>query len=80
MDCSFKSTKKLDLFNIIYTYIYIKRFIGLVGRVRQWSGRPKTLKMVRDTFLLNTQQCMVRIKSKVGQSGERSRNLSYTSV
>ena len=33
---------------------------------------PKTLKMVLDTYLLNTQQYKVRIKSKVEQSRERS--------
>ena len=33
---------------------------------------PKTLKMVLDTSLLNTQQYMVRIKGKVEQSRERS--------
>ena len=32
---------------------------------------PKTLKMVLDTFLLNTQQYKVRIKGKVEQSRER---------
>ena len=60
-------------------YIYI---IGQVGTVfRQWSCRPvfnprsvipKTLKMVLDTSLLNTQQYKVCIKSKVEQSRERS--------
>ena len=61
------------------------RLGGLVGRVfAKWSGRPrfnprschvilKTLKMVLDTFLLNTQQYKVRIKGKVEQSRERSR-------
>ena len=49
--------------------------IGLVGRVlangpgdlNSISSRviPKTLKMVLDTSLLNTQQYMVRIRSKV---------------
>ena len=34
---------------------------------------PKTLKMVLDTSLLNTQQYKVRIKGKVEQSRERSR-------
>ena len=34
---------------------------------------PKTLKMVLDTALLNTQQYKVRIKNKVEQSRERSR-------
>ena len=33
---------------------------------------PKTLKMVLDTSLLNTQQYKVRIKGKVEQSKERS--------
>ena len=33
---------------------------------------PKTLKMVLDTSLLNTQQYKVRIKGKVEKSRERS--------
>ena len=41
---------------------------------------PKTLKMVLDTYLLNTQQYKVRIKGKVEQFRERSSALSYTSV
>ena len=41
---------------------------------------PKTLKMVLDTSLLNTQQYKVRIKGKVGQSRERSSALPYISV
>ena len=51
------------------------RFIGLVGRVfangpgdlGSIPGRiiPKTLKIVLDTSLLNTQQYKVRIKDKV---------------
>ena len=40
----------------------------------------KTLKMVQDTSLLNTQQYKVRIKGKVKQSRERSSALPYTSV
>ena len=40
----------------------------------------KTLKMVLDTSLLNTQQYKVRIKGKVEQSRERSSTLSYTLV
>ena len=61
------------------------RFIGLVGRVfangpgdqGSISGRviPKTLKMVLDTFLLNTQHYKVRIKGKVEQSREWSSTL-----
>ena len=41
---------------------------------------PKTLKMVLDTSLLNTQQYKVRIKGKVEQSRERSSTFPYTSV
>ena len=41
---------------------------------------PKTLKMVLDTALLNTQHYKVRIKGKVEQSREWSSALLYTSV
>ena len=61
---------------------------GLVGRVfandsgdrDSIPGRviPKTLEMVLDTSLLNTQQYKVRIKGKMEQSWERSSALSYT--
>ena len=64
--------------------------IDLVGRVFAHGpgdlgsipGRvmPKTLKMVLDTFLLNTQQYKVHIKGKMKQSRERSSTLPYTSV
>ena len=64
--------------------------IGLVGRVfangpgdlGSILGRviPKTLKMVLDTSLLNTQKYKVYIQSKVEQSRERSSALPYTSV
>ena len=66
------------------------RLIGLVGRVfangpgdlASIPGRviPKTLKMVLDTSLLNTQQYKVRMKDKVEQSRERSSGLSNTEV
>ena len=69
---------------------YINRIIGLVGRVftngpgdlRSIPGQviPKTLKMVLDTSLLNTQQYKVRIKGKVEQFWERSSALPYISV
>ena len=65
-------------------YIYSNRLIGLVVRVfangpgdlGSIPGRiiPKSLKMVLDTPLLNTQQYKVRIKGKVENS------LPYTSV
>ena len=41
---------------------------------------PKTLKMVLDAALLNTQHYKVRIKGKVEQSREWSCALPYTSV
>ena len=68
----------------------LQTLIGQVGRVFAngpgdlgsiW-GRviPKTLKMVLDTFLLNTQQYKVHIKGKMEQSRERSSALLYTLV
>ena len=48
---------------------------SILGRVI-----PKTLKMVLDTSLLNTQQYKVRIKGKVEQSREQSSALPYTLV
>ena len=75
----------INLMQLVRSY----RFIDLVGRVftnglgdlGSIPGRviPKTLKMVLDTSLLNTQQYKVRIKGKVEQSRERS-YLPYTSV
>ena len=63
---------------------------GLVGRVfangpgdlGSIPGRviPKTLKMVLDNLLANTQQYKVRIKGKVEQSRESSSALPYISV
>ena len=41
---------------------------------------PKTLKIVQDTSLLNTQQYKVRIKGRVEQHWETSRAFPYTSV
>ena len=86
----FDGTKKRTYtYTCIYIYIYIYIF-GLVGRVfandlgdlGSIPGRviPKTLKMVLDTSLLNTQQYKVRIKGKVEQFWERSSTLPYTSV
>ena len=66
------------------------RLIGLVGRVLANGPEnlgsipgcviPKTLKMVFDTSLVNTQQLKVRNRGKVEQSRERSSALPYTSV
>ena len=41
---------------------------------------PKTLKIVLDTYLLNTQHYKVCIKGKVEQPRVRSSTLSYASV
>ena len=48
---------------------------SILGRVIR-----KTLKMVLDISLLNTQQQKVRIKGKVEQSRQRSSAFPYTSV
>ena len=63
------------------------RLHSLVGRVGPGDLNsilghviPKTLKIVLDTCLLNTQQYKVRIEGKVEQSRERSSALPYTSV
>ena len=76
--------------NMIKMDITKYNITGLLGRVfangprdlDSISGRviPKTLKMVLDTYLLNTQQYKVCIKGKVEQSREWSSSLSYTSV
>ena len=68
----------------------LDRLIGLVVRVfvigpgdlGSIPGRviPKTLKMLLNTSLLNTQEYKVRIKGKVEQSWERSSALSYSYV
>ena len=59
-----------------------KVFANGLGDLGSIPGRviPKTLKMVLDTSLLNTQQYKVSIKGKVEQSWERSIALSFTSV
>ena len=65
-----------DVIRIIYTHLYgLNRPIAQVGRVFAYGPgdlgsipgrvRPKTLKMVLDTSLLNTQQYKVCIKDKV---------------
>ena len=74
----------------MYVSLRLNWLIGQMGRVfANGPGEmgsipdlviPKTLKMVINTSLLNTQQYKVRIKSKVEQSRARSRALPYTSV
>ena len=41
---------------------------------------PKTLKMVLDTSLFNTQEYKVRIRGKVEETKEKSSAFPYTSV
>ena len=62
--------------------LHLKVFANGPGDQRSITGRvtSKTLKMVLDMFLLNTQQHKVHIKGKVEQSWERSSALPYTSV
>ena len=72
---------------ILLLFIWL---IGQIGRVFAYCPGdqvsipgwviPKTLKMVFDTSLLNTQHYEVRIKGKVEQSMEWSGTFSYTSV
>ena len=62
---------KLDTFKMASQYLQC----SIQGRVI-----TKTLKMVLDTSLLNTQQYKVSIKGKVGQSRVRSNALPYTSM
>ena len=72
------------LFNTNYSLIGLvdRVFTNGLGDVGSIPGRVilKTLKIVFDTALLNTQQYKVRIKSKVEQSRERNSTLPYTSV
>ena len=65
----------------IYIYIYVCVCVYVLFTLQEtWGsipGRiiPKTLKMVLNTSLLNTQQYKVHIKDKVEQSGARSSTL-----
>ena len=60
----------------------VRVFINGLGDLGSISGRviPKTQKMVLDASLLNTQHYKVWIKSKVGQSWERSSALPHILV
>ena len=87
LDCS-----SLPLIRTLYCWVLSKEVSSIIFKVfgMTWSGillgwvfangHTKTLKMVLDISLLNTQQYKVRIKGKVEQSGERSSTLPYTSV
>ena len=60
----------------------VRVFVKGPGDLTSIPGRviPKTLKMVLDVSLLNTQHYKVRIKGKVEQTRERSSALPYTLV
>ena len=65
-----------------HTHTHTHTFANGQGDRGSIPGRviPKTLEMVFDTSLLNTQQYKVRIKGKVEQCWERSSALPNTSV
>ena len=63
-----------SVINLIHLFSWDLVF-SILGRVI-----PKTLKMVLDIYLLNTQHYKVRIKGKVEQSKERSSTLPNNSV
>ena len=60
----------------------VRVFAYGLGDLGSIPGRviPKTLKMVLDVSLLNTQHYKVGIKGKVKKSRERSSTLPYTLV
>ena len=57
-------------------------FTNGLGDLGSIPGRviPKTLKMVLDTSLINTQQYKVRIEGKVEQSRERSSAVAVANI
>ena len=76
-----KKKKKRQIMRIIERS-WIECSPMLLGDLGSIPGRviPKTLKMVQDASLLNTQQYKVRIKGKVEQSRKRSSAFPYTLV
>ena len=62
--------------------IMVRVFANGPGDLGSIPGRviPKTLKMVLDASLLNTQHYKVEVKVKVEKSRERSSALPYTLV
>ena len=88
----FKLTfKQISFFYFLFLTMYslnwlidlmVRVFANGPGNLGSIPGHviPKTLKMVLDTSLLNTQQYKIRIKGKVEQSWKRSSALPYTSV
>ena len=74
---SLKHSIRICIFAYLVECTPMVRETGVQSQVRV---TPKTLKMVLDTSLLNSQQYKVCIKGNVEQSRERSSVLSYTSV
>ena len=70
-----------EILNIIMEFS-IRLFAKGLGDHGSIPGRviPKSLKIVLDTSLLNTQQYKVWIKGKVEQPRERNSALPYTEV
>ena len=79
---SYNLKEKDKNLHIVSLYLVGRVFANGPGDLGSIPGRVilKTLKMVLNTSLLNTQQYKVRIKGKVEQSRERSSALPYTSV
>ena len=73
-----KKSKRLQL-QIEIGSIRIDYGLGDLGSI-PGCVIPKTLKIVLDTSLLNTQQYKVRIKGNIEQSREMSCAFSYTLV
>ena len=74
---------KLPLFTLSTRIgVMVRVFSNGPGDLGSIPGRviPKTLKMVLDASLLNTQHYKERIKGKVEKSWERSSVLPYTLV
>ena len=76
-------SERILIFYNLYTPdigLAVRVFANGPGDQGSIPGRviPKTLRMVLDVSLLNTQHYKVRIKGKVEQSRERSSALPYT--
>ena len=73
---------KITIYGILLMGLVGRVFTNGLGDLGSIPGCviPRTLKMVLDTTLLNTQQYKVCIKGKVEQSRERSCAFPYTSV
>ena len=71
-----------ECISAVYIGPAVRVFANGPGDLGSIPGRviPKTLKMVLDTTLLNTQHYKVRFKGKVEQSWEWSSALPYTLV